>query len=90
MNKHNLRVTRVYSNLVHSHVTDYAPIVGERDVRGCRTITLVVGKDFYMIVFPDTNTTVKHLGTHSAPTKLLLSGNKNLRVDSAEIDTDSF
>ena len=50
---------RVHGNLVLRRVTNQSLIVGERDVRGRRTITLVVGNDFYTIILPDTNTTGK-------------------------------
>jgi len=78
---------RVHGNLVLRRVTDQTLIVGERDVRGGRTITLVVGNDFYTIILPDTNTTVK---IHISSNQIAVVGNKNLRVCSAEIDTDSF
>ena len=83
---HNVRIMRVHGNLILRRVTDQTFIVGERDVRGRRTIALVVGNDFYTIILPDTNTAVK---SHSAPTKRHCWG-KHLRVSSAEIDTDSF
>jgi hypothetical protein len=54
----NSRVARVHGDLVLSGVTDETLAFGERDIGGCRAVTLIVGNDFNTVVLPDTDTSV--------------------------------
>lgn len=48
----------VQSGLVLGGITDQAFGVGESNIRGSGTVTLVVGNDFNTVVLPDTNARV--------------------------------
>lgn len=54
-----LRVVRVHSDLVLCGITDETLALGERDIGGCRPVTLVVGDDLDTVVLPDTDTANK-------------------------------
>ena len=45
----------VHRSLVLRGIADQPLAVGERDIRGCRAVTLVVGNDFDTVVLPDTD-----------------------------------
>jgi hypothetical protein len=49
-------VVQVRGDLVLGSVTNQ-PLVGERHIGECCVVTLVIGDDLYMVVFPDTDTT---------------------------------
>lgn len=59
----NLRVVRVHGDLVLRGIADETFGVGEGDIRGGRSITLVVGDDLNTIILPDTDTTVLVMST---------------------------
>ena len=48
-------VVGVHGDLVLCGVTDETLSVGERNIGGCRAVTLVVGDDLDTIVLPDTD-----------------------------------
>ena len=49
----------VHSSLVLGGITDETLALGEGDVRGGGTVTLVVGNNFNTVILPDTDTTVE-------------------------------
>ena len=50
------RVDRVHGDLVLRSVTNKTLTVGEGDIGGCCSVTLVVGNNFDSVVLPDTDT----------------------------------
>ena len=48
----------VHRDLILRGIADEALVVGEGDIRGGGTVTLVVGDDLNTIVLPDTDTAV--------------------------------
>ena len=52
------RVDWVHGDLVLRSVTDETLIVGEGDIGGCCSVTLVVGDDFNSVILPYTDTAV--------------------------------
>ena len=52
-------VVGVHRDLVLRGIADQPLAVGERDIRGCRAVTLVVGNDLDTIILPDTDTPAK-------------------------------
>lgn len=46
---------RVHGDLVLCGVTDETLVIGEGDIGGRGSVSLVVGNDFYTVVLPDTD-----------------------------------
>ena len=52
-------VVGVHRDLVLGSIADQTLVVGEGDIRGSGSVTLVVGNDFNTVVLPDTDTSAK-------------------------------
>lgn len=51
-----LRVVRIHSNLIFGGVSNQTFGVAEGNIRGCGTVTLIVGDDLNAIILPYTDT----------------------------------
>jgi hypothetical protein len=80
-----LRVVRIHSNLIFGGVADQTFGVAEGNIRGCSTVTLIIGDNLNAIILPYTDTSEQN------PSEIAPQGNLyDSRVGGAKIDTDSF